>query len=172
MPTRRRLLRLFAYDPATGDLIWRERPASDFVSAGEAKRWNGRYAGKVAGSQGDFGCLVTIDGVSYKAHRIIWRLLNHGLVPDIIDHRDLDRLNNRPDNIRPATHSQNEANRKLRRNNTSGYKGVYKHGNKFGVKIRYNRSVRFLGYFDTAEAASEVYQTEAVRLHGEFARYE
>jgi hypothetical protein len=157
MPTRRRLLRLFAYDPATGDLIWRERPASDFVSAGEAKRWNGRYAGKVAGSQGDFGCLVTIDGVSYKAHRIIWRLLNHGLVPDI---------------IRPATHSQNEANRKLRRNNTSGYKGVYKHGNKFGVKIRYNRSVRFLGYFDTAEAASEVYQTEAVRLHGEFARYE
>ena len=172
IPARRRLLRLFVYDPATGDLIWRERPASDFISVGEAKRWNGRYAGTVAGWNNSTGRWVTINGTDYQAHRVIWRILHPGRVPSLVDHRDLNKRNGRADNLRAATSSQNNANVTMRRNNSTGYKGVYEDHGKFRAQIRHDGIVYYLGRFLTKEEAYAAYCAEADRLHGEFARYE
>ena len=169
IPSRRRLLRLFHYDQATGDLIWRERR---FSNPGETQRWNGRYAGTIAGSNNSTGRWVSIDGVNYQAHRVIWRMLNPGRVPDLIDHRDLNKRNGRADNLRAATSSQNNANVKMRRDNTTGYKGVSRHLRKFKATIKHRGVIHYLGLFHTAQAAHVAYCTEADRLHGEFARYE
>ena len=57
-------------------------------------------------------------------HRIIF-LMHHGYMPELIDHIDGNTLNNRIENLRPATKSTNGMNRGKQKNNTSGYKGVY-----------------------------------------------
>jgi hypothetical protein len=67
---------------------------------------------------------VWIGGREYLCHRIIFFLI-HGYCPDIIDHIDRDKLNNRPDNLRESTHHLNNHNKEGNSNNTSGIKGVY-----------------------------------------------
>jgi HNH endonuclease/AP2 domain len=167
---------LFHYDPATGDLIWRERPLSDFANKRIMKIWNTRFAGKVAGSSHHSGHWVTIDGVRYAAHRIIWRILHPaGRLPNEIDHRDRDPLNNRPKNLRAATRSQNHANARMPDRNTTGYKGVAWDSTGRGcfvAHIGYKGKSLHLGRFDTAKSAHAAYCAAATRFYGEFARYE
>lgn len=81
------------------------------------------------------------------------------------DHADGNGLNNQRSNLRPATDSQNLQNRKKSRSNTSGYKGVVRHGNRWSARI--NKT--WLGTFDTKEEAAQVYDQEARANHGEFA---
>jgi hypothetical protein len=89
-----------------------------------------------------------------------------------IDHIDCDGLNNRRRNLRPATRSQNLANKQIYTNNTSGFKGVsWKKGNgKWVSYIKANGQQYHLGYFDTPEAAHAVYAKASEKLHGEFGR--
>ncbi len=93
-----------------------------------------------------------------------------------VDHiRTGDTLDNRESNLRVATVSQNAANRRKRADNTSGYKGVtfYPRNGKWMSQLCTRtdgrRSNRFLGYFDTPEEAARAYDTESIRVHGEFA---
>ena len=115
---------------------------------------------------------IYIYGKSYKAHRLIW-LHQYGEWPaHDIDHIDGDKLNNRIDNLREATHAENQHNTGASRNNTSGYKGVhwFKEKKKWQVRIQSSGKPLHLGYFDSAEAGHEAYREAAIRLHGEFAR--
>jgi hypothetical protein len=94
---------------------------------------------------------ITIDGVIYKAHRVIWLLMT-GKWPDHqIDHEDRDASNNRWKNLREATPLQNANNRSLHRNNTSGTTGVYwdKRCQRWKVSLRR----KHYGYFATKEEA-------------------
>lgn len=88
-----------------------------------------------------------------------------------VDHADRDGLNNQRSNIRLATRSQNQYNRRRPRNNTSGYKGVTwkKDKGKFEAKIFAKKKI-FLGYFDCPKKAHAKYCEAAISLHGEFAR--
>jgi len=88
----------------------------------------------------------------------------------IHDHVNGRTLYNRKANLRAATATQNAYNRRLRRDNASGLKGVSLEGRRYvsRIKIR-GKSVR-LGLYDTASAAHAAYCEAARNHHGEFAR--
>jgi hypothetical protein len=89
-----------------------------------------------------------------------------------IDHIDGDGLNNRRSNMRLSTHAENMRNRRIAKNNTSGFKGVAwdKNGAKWRAKIKVDGEQIHLGQFDTPEAAHAAYVAASEKLHGEFAR--
>src|SRR6266851_357302 len=79
------------------------------------------------------------------------------------DHKDHNTLNNRRNNLRKCTGSQNCSNRRIRADNVSGFKGVYwkVEREKWVAQIKTGGVCRWLGYFDTAQEAAEVYDTAA-----------
>ena len=88
-----------------------------------------------------------------------------------IDHEDGNGIHNCRANIRVATTLQNNRNTRLRKNNTSGLKGVSKaRGGRWAAHIKTDGKVRFLGNFLTKEAAHARYLAEAKLHFGEFAR--
>ena len=88
------------------------------------------------------------------------------------DHRDGNGLNNRQENLRTATPSQNRCNQKLLDRNTSGMKGVSPHkaSGKFQASISINKKQRHLGLFLTKEDAAAAYAEASAELHGAFGR--
>lgn len=101
-------------------------------------------------------------------HRFI---LGVGDTKVMVDHIDCDGLNNRRSNIRPATPSQNQANRgKYACGTTSLYKGVYRHKDgRWVASIKHRRKRKCLGSFPDEISAAHAYDAAAVRLFGEFA---
>lgn len=88
-----------------------------------------------------------------------------------VDHINRDRLDNRRENLRVATSSQNKFNQGKQANNTSGYKGVsfHKQRGRWVAEIWQFNKKHYLGLFETREAAAKAYNDAALRLHGEFA---
>jgi hypothetical protein len=96
----------------------------------------------------------TINGKMIYQHRIIFAM-HHGYFPDCIDHIDGDKSNNKIENLRASTKSQNGMNRKAPVNNTSGTKNIYKdrRKNRWFVKVVENGIQHHGGYFyDFSEA--------------------
>lgn len=85
------------------------------------------------------------------------------------DHKDRNGLNNLEENLRPATPTQNQQNRSLREDNTSGFKGVSPSRNKWHVTICVNGVRCFLGRFSSKEDAARAYDQAASEHFGEFA---
>jgi len=88
----------------------------------------------------------------------------------MIDHIDGNGLNNKRTNLRPCTNSQNSANRKKSKRNTSGFKGVCKRSKRWDAYIRVGGIQIHLGCFDTPEQAAHAYDRKAIEVFGEFAR--
>jgi hypothetical protein len=91
----------------------------------------------------------------------------------VIDHKDGNGLNNCRSNLRYATHGQNTANGLHRNRRTPGLKGTQQ--TKYGrwvAFIQHNKKNHYLGTFDTTEEAHAAYREAALRLHGDFARFE
>lgn len=88
-----------------------------------------------------------------------------------VDHINRNRLDNRKTNLRLATRSQNQANRALLRNNTSGYKGVnyIRATGKWAARIKVNGRVTHLGTFINKEDAYEAFKKKALAIHKEYA---
>lgn len=87
-----------------------------------------------------------------------------------IDHEDGDGLNNRRDNLRPCSHASNQANKRMSRNNTSGFKGVVKSGPKWRARIEIRGTLHSLGSFTDPADAARAYNVAAKKAFGEFAR--
>jgi hypothetical protein len=89
-----------------------------------------------------------------------------------IDHIDCDGLNNRRGNLRIVTVWQNTQNAKVRRDSTSGLKGVtwHRRDRKWHAKIQSHGRRHHLGYYDTPDEAHAAYCAASVKLHGEFGR--
>ncbi len=87
------------------------------------------------------------------------------------DHKDGNGLNNQRDNLRPATHQQNQFNRGPRLGSCSRFKGVYrdKDRKKWRACIRISGSKKHIGYFDDELKAATAYDDKARELFGEFA---
>jgi hypothetical protein len=115
--------------------------------------------GSVAGTSNPSGHIKTlIKRKPYLLHRIIF-MMHHGFLPDFIDHIDGDPSNNRIENLRPATHSENNLNRGKHKRNTSGYKGVtwVASEGRYSARIAIGKKRFFLGYFDDPKEAHQAY---------------
>lgn len=92
-----------------------------------------------------------------------------------VDHKNGNSLDNRRENLRFSTQSQNMGNKRLRSDSQSGFKGVEirTQGNKtfFIAYIKDNGKKKHLGCFATAEEAHAAYCANATRVYGEFARF-
>lgn len=90
----------------------------------------------------------------------------------VVDHINGNTLDNRRNNLRLATTSQNNMNRGRQRNNTSGYMGVSWHApsKKYQCYIKVNRKHIPLGYFHDARMAAITYDLAAKQYRGEFAK--
>jgi hypothetical protein len=108
----------------------------------------------------------------HKTHRVIF-LYHHGYLPDFVDHIDGDKLNNRIENLRAATKSQNCMNQKISTRNTSGTKGVMwlKREQKWLVALRVNSILHSFGYFKDKELAELVAVEATNKLHQDFSAY-
>lgn len=88
-----------------------------------------------------------------------------------VDHKNGDGLDNRLDNLRYATHSQNIQNQKKRINSKNRFKCVGRRENgKWRARTTVNGKRISIGSFDSEEAATAAYAQAAVKFHGEFAR--
>jgi hypothetical protein len=116
--------------------------------------------------------LIKIDGVRYFAHHLAWFYMTGKWPHPQVDHEDRDRGNNKWNNLRLGTQSQNMANAGKRSNNKSGHKGVHWHkqNNKWAVQIGMNSKRFHVGVFDDLEEAVSAYAEAARQRYGEFAR--
>ncbi len=154
--------RFVDYSPETGLMTWNPRQPSDFegVDAAKACRsWNLRYAGKpafaVPTKQGYL--TSTINGKNYLAHRVVW-LLHHGAWPEVVDHINAVKTDNRIGNLRSVDKSGNARNTARPKHNTSGVLGVSydKARDKWEAHVTVYQKKIFLGRFaefDDAVAA-------------------
>ena len=101
LPPVKYLRQLFDYDVATGNTLWKERPASHFRGNHfTAKRWNSKNAGKPAGyvDKSVGRTLVKIDGKSYTLSRVVWKMSTGYDPAYFIEHlngiQNDDRMNN------------------------------------------------------------------------------
>jgi hypothetical protein len=162
MITQERLHELFEYRE-DGTLVWR-------VDKGSAKK------GMVAGSIRDSGYYrMQINRKGYQLHRIIF-LYHHGHLTDglYIDHIDGNKTNNRIENLREVTQSQNRHNSKISVTNTSGIKGIsfHKKRKKWHACIMLEYKSIFLGEYKSLEEAEAVVKEAREKYHGEYARHE
>lgn len=115
---------------------------------------------------------IRIAGMQMLEHRAVY-LYHYGYLPPFIDHKNGDPCDNRIENLREATRSQNNHNAKLRKDNTSGVKGVtwVKREQKWKARLCLDGKFINLGTFSTKEAAAEVVRDARTRIHGEYARH-
>ena len=101
-----------------------------------------------------------------------YRLFHYKCILDntknCVDHVDNNKLNNTLSNLRWCTQQQNQHNRQLNKNNTSGIKGITWENEKWRARIVFNNQKSSLGYFDTLEEAKIVRYQAAKELYGEF----
>ena len=148
------------FDYAEGHLIWK-------IKKGRAT------VGSIAGSNSKKGYIhMTLKGKTYQAHRLIF-LWHLGYLPPMLDHINGNGRDNRIENLREATPNQNQHNRCINKNNTSGHKGVVwnKTQNKWQAKCKNNGVYKHLGYFSSIDDASEVVAKYRVATHGKFAKH-
>lgn len=153
---------------STGKILWKPRPQSD----PDASRWNTRHAGKEAGGTGSGDgyrrIQVIFDGRKYgvRCHRLIWFAAHGPGMPEMLDHMNGDRSDNRLFNLRPADKQLNAENqRTARSDNSLGVLGVSPHGNKFRAVIRSKGKRYHLGLFDSPEQAHAAYVDAKRRVH-------
>lgn len=129
--------------------------------------------GKVAGTLRPQGyTVVEINSRPIMAHWIVW-VMHNGSFDGQIDHIDGNRSNNRIENLRIVTRTQNQWNRKVSSNNKVGIKGVRlrKDSNKYEVRIAVNKRRLILGSYEDLELAELVAFMAREKYHGAYAKH-
>jgi len=161
------LRKLFIYDPKTGILRNRIRRGSH----GTAGKVVGTIAGAAA-TRNDY-LRAGVGGQYYQVTHIIWAYMTGKWPQHQIDHKNRKRLDNRWENLREATISENKCNSRTYKNNTLGVKGISRSGrNRYKARIKVNGKGYHIGCFDTISEAKAAWRAAARRFHGEFARTE
>jgi len=157
--TQQKINELFEY--LEGHLYWKIKPSMP-VSVGDR-----------AGTITKYGYVsILVNRKPYREHKIIF-LMFHGYVPKYIDHMDLDKANNRIENLREATARQNCYNRERRPDNTSGVKGVHliKEKNLWRARCTVDGKRHLIGDFTDIKDAEKALKLFREKHHGEFANH-
>lgn len=132
-------------------------------------------SGRLAGSLSENGYRIVsirLAGVNraYLVHRIIWLMFIGSWPKNEIDHINRNKQDNRIENLREATHSENSLNRGIGRNNSSGHKGVSRTRStgKWRAYATVSGVGKFLGEFNTPDEAGTAYVEYVKKMHGEF----
>lgn len=148
---------LLDYNPHTGVLTWK-RNMTTWTRAGDEAGviQDGKYR------------RVGIRGRYYMSHRLAWLIVTGEWPKQEIDHANGEKADNRWENLRAATATQNRRNTKHK--NRAGLIGASYHAStgRYRAQIRVDGRRLFLGWFQTAEEASVAYAAAAIRHHGEF----
>jgi hypothetical protein len=121
LPDLDRLNEVFEYDPENGNLIWKAKPHPKAHAV---------IIGAPSGSMCERGYInVMLDCKPYGVHRIVWKMHYKVEPPEFIDHENGNQWDFKINNLRPATQSQNNANRKVMANSKSGIKGIKNYSN-------------------------------------------
>lgn len=156
MLTHEDISEILEYHPEVGGscLVWKKRQAKNTIVGARAGRrhysgyWEIRAYYKL-----------------HKAHRLVW-LLNTKEWPKCnIDHIDGDPSNNRIENLRQCTQSENNQNQIAQRSHRRLPIGVSTRGGKFRARIMLHGKERQLGMFKTPEEAHAAYLKAKARLH-------
>ena len=154
MITQQQLLDSFEYKD--GNLYWKiAKPKTVIGKFAGSKLSNGYYH-------------VQLNGKFIYHHRAIF-LMHHGYLPKFIDHIDGNQSNNKIENLRDVTASQNCWNQKYK-GSASGVKGITwnKQEEKWQPQISANGKRFYLGKFTNLDDAIIAYQNAAQKLHGEY----
>ena len=154
-------MEVISYEPSTGIFLWENnKKCSGPVKVGE-----------VAGSIDFHGYrIIQIDGAKYRAARLAVLYMT-GSFPELVDHINRERSDDRWCNLRACNISENNRNISMKSNNTSGVKGIsfHKASGKWVASIRVNKKQLHLGLYSDIELASLVVSEARIKYHGEFA---
>jgi AP2 domain len=152
---------LWSYNPLTGALIW-----NGDAHARHAKK------GDQAGTINFHGYrVVTFYGKKFKTSRLAFLIMTGEWPPTLAEHENAIRSDDRWENLRNATQSENMCNKSTMSNNKLGIKGVSQSKDgKFHAYICFAGKRKNLGTFATAELAKSAYDCAAQEWHGEFSR--
>jgi hypothetical protein len=116
--------------------------------------------------------VIRISGKVFLEHRLIW-LMHYGKLPTFIDHINGIRNDNRIENLRESTLTQNQQNKKLSKANTTGFKNVYFHKKSklYRVSIRFNGKKLQVASLHDIELADLVAQMAREKYHKNFCRH-
>lgn len=149
---------LHAFEYRDGVLYWKN-PASSRIEIG-----------REIGTKDSKGYLsVRLGYTHHRVHRLIF-LMHNGYLPEFIDHIDGDKLNNRIENLRAATKSQNSQNTGMISNNTSGVRNVSwcRPRKKWVVAMKFYGKNRYIGAFEDLELAELVAYEARDKFFGAF----
>lgn len=155
---------MFRADYRRGKLFWKNTPPSKpFLLGKEAGYTRKDRCGTVRS-------WVTVFSKKYPRAKIIFCMKHGEFVKGILDHKNRNSLDDRPCNLRPATHAQNIWNQKPRKKTKNSLPtGVRKMGDKFQARISHMMRLVHIGTFNTIAAAERAYKKKRKDLRGDFA---
>jgi len=147
--TQEQVAKVISYNADTGEFV-------RLVGSGKGAKKGAITKGSLDKSNG-YLC-ICVCGVQLYAHRLAW-FLTHGKWPtQTIDHINRNRTDNRLENLRDVSYSDNNVNMGMRSHNTSGFEGVSWHAKarKWMAQIKRNGHYYYLGLFESKEDAKDL----------------
>jgi hypothetical protein len=146
------------YYPSTGIFLW--------LKSGPGRKLKPGYVN----SNGYLE--ISLKNRHYPAHRLAWLYMTGKWPLETIDHINNNRMDNSWANLREATKHQQMMNKKMCKNNTTGFKGVSfdRVNKKYRAKIQQHGKTKCLGRYSEAISAAQAYDLAAIEYWGEFAK--
>lgn len=146
---------LLRCDPETGKLFWLPRSIEHFKGRPSFLRFNGTFANKEAFTATDSRGYKSgrIFDKTYHGHRVVWACC-YGEWPDVVDHINGNRADNRLANLRNVNKAEN-ARRKFKGETTAGVSFCNRR-KKWRARVNFDYKESHLGYFATQQEAIAV----------------